>query len=561
MKRLAALFLCLLLAAGTVPVEVFAQEQENGELFDQYVMGLFYEDEGVAPVGDLAREQLGKPARKLYDHLKELIVKVAAGQQSETSCTVTLEQILEWGGSGCYPGGNIDEAMNACIAEFEVDAVIEALLHDCPYELYWYDKVSGCNYWFVMMPEDGGFSVVGITFTFQVVRDHQAKGSTAKAPKVRTDRAAAAVAAAGNARALVAEFAGKGDYAKLKAYKNEICELVSYNDSAAYHGYFSQDADPWQLVYVFDGNSSTNVVCEGYSKAFQYLCDQSKFKGTVKCYSVSGWASSDSGGEPHMWNIVSIGGKQYLADITNSDAGTIGVEGNLFLAGASGSVTGGYRTGGMFYDYDICTEELWGTGSGSILKLASSRYDPNAVTNQKISAPKIKASNKADSGKPQLTWEKVKGAVKYQVYRATSKNGKYTLMKTVTGTGYVNANAKAGKLYYYKVRAVDESGKTSGFSNIVSRTCDLARPSITVKRNDAGKPRISWQKVEGAVKYEVYRATSKNGKYTKLVTTKNLYQVNKNAKAGVTYYYKVKAIHSNTNANSALSLPKYIKAK
>jgi len=650
MKRLTAFVLCLLLLTGMLPVEVFAQEQKRDELFDHYVMGLFYEGYGAVPAGDLGRDQLGKPARKLYDYLKEMIVKVASGEQSSTSCTVTLEQVMEWGGSGYYPGKNIDASMEACLQEFEFDKVLEALLHDCPYELYWYDKLNGCCYSFVMFPEDGGFSLVSMTFSFLVVRDHQASGYTEMAPKVKTSRAAAAVAAAENARTLVKDFAGKGDYAKLKAYKEEICDLVSYNNSAAHNGYFSQDADPWQLVYVFDGNINTNVVCEGYAKAFQYLCDQSTFRGDVKCYTVSGWASADGGWEGHMWNIVSIGGKQYLADITNSDAGTIGVEGTLFLAGASGSVDSAYRTGGMIYDYDICTEELWGTGSGSILKLASSKYDPNS--SNKISAPKIKASNKADSGKPKISWSKVDGAVKYEVYRsktgkdgsfgristvtgtsltnksaeagtkyyykvravgadgdksnfsnvvsrtcdlsqpvvktsndaatgkvkltwneiegaksykiyrATSKTDKYSLMKTVTGTSYINNTSKAGKTYYYKVVAVHEnSNANSAYSAIVSRMCDLARPSITVKRNSSGKPRISWEKVDGAVKYEVWRATSKNGKYTKLITTKNLYQVNKNAKAGVTYYYKVKAIYSNTNANSAFSLPKYCKAK
>ena len=179
-----------------------------------------------------------------------------------------------------------------------------------------------------------------------------------------------------------------------------------------------------------------------------------------------------------------------------------------------------------------------------------------------LARPVVKTSSVASSGKIKLTWAKIEGAKSYKVYRATSKTGTYSLMKTVTGTTYTNTSAKAGKTYYYKVIAVHENtNANSAYSAIVSRMCDLARPTITIKRNDAGKPRISWKKVEGAVKYEVWRATSKNGKYTRIATTKNLYQVNKNAVAGRTYYYKVKAIHSNTNANSAFSTVKYIKAK
>ena len=179
-----------------------------------------------------------------------------------------------------------------------------------------------------------------------------------------------------------------------------------------------------------------------------------------------------------------------------------------------------------------------------------------------LARPVVKISNVAASGKLRLKWEKIDGAVKYQIYRATAENGKYSLMKTVTGNVYTNTNAKAGTKYFYKVIAVHENtNANSAYSAVVSRMADLARPEITVKLNAAGKSRISWKKVEGAVKYEVWRATSQNGKYTKLVTTKNLYQVNKNAVAGKTYYYKVMAVHSNTNANSAFSLPKYIKAK
>lgn len=41
---------------------------------------------------------------------------------------------------------------------------------------------------------------------------------------------------------------------------------------AADDGDFSLDNDPWQLIHVFDGDTTTNVVCEGCSKAFVYTC-------------------------------------------------------------------------------------------------------------------------------------------------------------------------------------------------------------------------------------------------------------------------------------------------
>lgn len=122
----------------------------------------------------------------------------------------------------------------------------------------------------------------------------------------------------------------------------------------------------------------------------------------------------------------------------------------------------------------------------------------------------------------------------------------------------------------------------SGFSYIIKRKqegeCNMKRilaalalalvmvlcmvPSeVQAAQSETGIPRISWEKVEGAEKYQVYRATSKDGTYKRIATTKNLYLVNKNAVAGKTYYYKVRAVHPITDANSAFSTIQYIKAK
>ena len=179
-----------------------------------------------------------------------------------------------------------------------------------------------------------------------------------------------------------------------------------------------------------------------------------------------------------------------------------------------------------------------------------------------LKAPTLKSSNVAASGKIKLTWNAVEGAAKYQVWRSTKEGSGYKRIATTSKLSYTDTGAKAGTKYFYKIRAVSPSGNVkSKYSKIIGRVCDLPRPEITVKLNDANNPRISWAKVEGAVKYEVYRATSMNGTYSKIATTKNLYQVNKNAVAGKTYFYKVKAVHSNTNANSAFSTVVSIKDK
>ena len=170
----------------------------------------------------------------------------------------------------------------------------------------------------------------------------------------------------------------------------------------------------------------------------------------------------------------------------------------------------------------------------------------------KPDAPTVKASNVASTGKIKLTWNKVDGAAKYEVYRSTDKKT-WTLLKTTTGTSLTNTSTTAGALYYYYVVAVAEDGTESEPSATISRTCDLARPEITLSNvASTGKIKISWNKIEGAVKYEVYRSTD-NNTWSKLSTVSGTSLTNTSTEAGTLYYYKVKAIHEKESANSAYS--------
>ena len=91
------------------------------------------------------------------------------------------------------------------------------------------------------------------------------------------------------------------------------------------------------------------------------------------------------------------------------------------------------------------------------------------------------------------------------------------------------------------------------------RTCDLARPEVTVTVR-SGDPYLVWNKVSGAVKYEVWCADGK-GDYTKLYTTKGSHLTHGSARSGHTYSYKVRAICSNSYGSSAYSAPVSVKVK
>ena len=328
------------------------------ELLEGYVSKQFYG--GMSFFGDAAGERLTGDEKLIYDAVKPFIKKMASGER--TSTVVALGRAVDIGADH-YP---VDAALTFTGERLEqgaLDRVYSALLADLPFELYWNDKTfQGCS----LAQITGGDSLVWVRFSFRVADNY----ADADSYTVKADRAAAAVEAAENAADIVSRYANKNDVKKLIGYKDEICDLVDYNTSAAVGGNFSIDNDPWQLVHVFDGDSTTKVVCEGYSKAFMYLCDMTDFSGDVTCYLATG----DMNGGPHMWNIVTLENANYLVDVTNSESGTVGYDGSLFLAGASGSIADGYTFGGIRYTYDDSTKSTWGTGSSSILKLAQSSY-------------------------------------------------------------------------------------------------------------------------------------------------------------------------------------------
>lgn len=192
-------------------------------------------------------------------------------------------------------------------------------------------------------------------------------------------------------------------------------------------------------------------------------------------------------------------------------------------------------------------------------KYATSAYSSAVQRACDLAKPtNVKASNVASSGKPKITWDEVSGADKYAVYRKIGSDGTYEKYTTTTKTYFVHEGAKAGKTYYYKVKAIDaeKESATSAYSSVVQRACDLEKPTNVKASNVAssGKPKITWDAVSGADKYEVYRKIGEDGTYKKHTTTTKTSFIHEGAKAGQSYYYKVKAIDADKeSANSAYS--------
>ncbi|WHY94817.1 InlB B-repeat-containing protein [Neobacillus cucumis] len=167
-----------------------------------------------------------------------------------------------------------------------------------------------------------------------------------------------------------------------------------------------------------------------------------------------------------------------------------------------------------------------------------------------LSGTAAKAAS-AGYNKVKISWKPVSGANGYLVYRATSKTGTYSTIKTSTSSStvsYTNTSLTSGKTYYYKVRAyrVVSGNKVYGtYSNIASAKPILAAPiKISLAKASSTAIKVSWSKVSEASGYEIYRSTNKTGTYARIKTITSASTTsykNSSLTKRKTYYYKVRA--------------------
>ena len=309
-----------------------------------------------------------------YDAAKEHFALVAKGEETSTRLTLTpselgLENIrysaedlgiesvvVEKEDGKKYISSEASTAFKEKLGDLLPDGkkVIYSVLYDCPYECYWrglsyavspsvtayYNTEKGCY----------EMAVKNMTIALAVSSSYQDASADDPAYTVDSSRIDTVNTAVANALAIRDAAASLSDLDKLVYYCDRLCDLNTYNSEAvtamqnagndtSYYG------DPWQIIYLFDGDPETNVVCEGYAKGFQYLCDSTSFESSeIQAYSVEGnlyQKTTNLGG--HMWNLVHMDdGKNYLVDITNIDGNSRG-RWLLLAPYSSGSVSGTYR--------------------------------------------------------------------------------------------------------------------------------------------------------------------------------------------------------------------------
>ena len=167
-----------------------------------------------------------------------------------------------------------------------------------------------------------------------------------------------------------------------------------------------------------------------------------------------------------------------------------------------------------------------------------------------------------------LSWSKVPGATGYKIYKSTSENSGYSLLKDVTSGStvtYTDKSVTFGTTYYYKILSYVKLNGTivdGTYSNVKSIQVLPATPVISkVSRSSATALTVTWGQVGGASGYVIYRSDSENGTYSKIGTASGgstVTYTDSNCTCGKTYYYKVRAYRtvSSKNYYSAYSAAK-----
>ena len=324
--------------------------------------------------------------------------------------------------------------------------------------------------------------------------------------------------------------------------------------AVSYQVYRSTSADgTFKLMYTTEGTTYTNSSAKAGTRYYYYVVAVDAAGAASEASSVVNQlcvlarpvvtaANVASSGKVRLtWEAVegAVQYKVYRAESKNGDYSLMFTTEGTSYTNSSGEVGFTY-----YYKVKAIAEN---TKANSAFSAVKSRTPD-------LPCPVVTATNNTATGKVQLSWEEIDGAIEYKVYRSTSRDGDYSLMYDTEGTTYTNSSAEPGVTYYYKVKAICEVSKSnSAFSAVKSRTCDCAQPEITLRANASGKPRLTWEAVEGAVEYKVYRSDSRNGDYSLMYVTDGTSYSNSTAEIGVTYYYKIRAISGNSYAHSVYS--------
>lgn len=173
-----------------------------------------------------------------------------------------------------------------------------------------------------------------------------------------------------------------------------------------------------------------------------------------------------------------------------------------------------------------------------------SSYDKNGKKIYYCSQPVLSSAKQTSTG-VKVSWEKVKGASKYRVFRKVSR-GRWQKVTDTTLTDYTDTGVASGTTYVYTVRCLssDEKKYESSYDTDGIKVTYCSQPVLKgISKSSAGV-KVNWNTVKGTGKYRVFRKTT-GGRWTKVADTTSTSYTDKNVVKGTKYVYTVRCLSKN----------------
>lgn len=156
----------------------------------------------------------------------------------------------------------------------------------------------------------------------------------------------------------------------------------------------------------------------------------------------------------------------------------------------------------------------------------------------------------------ELNWSEVIDATSYNIYRSLAENGTYSLIGNTTTTTFIDTNLNQNTTYFYKLEAINATEPVGILSEAVEATTDAidAPDNLVVNNITTTSIAFSWDPVENAEGYNIYRSTSPNGPFTLINSQTTTSFVNTGLLPNTTYYYKVAAVLDNIEGETSAPL-------
>ncbi len=296
----------------------------------------------------------------------------------------------------------------------------------------------------------------------------------------------------------------------------------------------------YYFVAAFDANTST------LSKLSEHK--SITVKGYVDAPAITSISQTD-GAVTLAWNTVSnaTSYRVFRADSAN------GVKTQLVIRTTPNYTDTTVQAGKTYY-YFVAA---FNANTSTLSELSA--YKSIAVKNY-VDAPVISSVSQTD-GAVTIKWNTVSNATSYRVFRSDSANGAKTQLVIRTSPNYTDTTVQAGKTYYYYVAAFNSNTSTlskysDGKSVKVNET--FSAPVISAVSIVDGNVTLSWEKVNGATSYRVYRADSATGTRKLLKVRTSLNYTDTTAVSGNTYYYYVCAYNADSSVLSGFSAYKAV---